>query len=157
MDETLKNRKPKTHWWDLNSGMRMLHQIDSLILEYIQDVLRRKNLTKNPFILDAGGEGGILAEPLARSGYTIHGIDVSKGAVEAAREHAKLDPCLNKKVSYEWESIEDHCLNNGEKYDVVILNNVLHHAKNHDENLRGCIKVLKPEGIIFVSGTNKNF
>ena len=130
----------------------------------IKDVLEKRNLilgnegfqlSNTLNILDVGCGGGILAEPLARAGSNLVGIDVNHVSIEAAKDHAKLDPCL--KISYRWESIEDHSLHNVEKYDIVILNSVLPHAKNHDVLLRDCIKTLKPGGIIFASGVAKTF
>ncbi|KAK5638493.1 hypothetical protein RI129_012788 [Pyrocoelia pectoralis] len=152
-------------WWDINSKVRPLQQVDSLCLEYIKNVLWEKGLVKEGggfqlikelLILDVGCGGGILTEPLARAGSKIIGIDINNSAIQAAEEHAKLDPNL-RNLSYRWESIEDHCAENVEKYDVVILNLVLHHSKNHEVLVENCAKVLKPGGLVFMSATGKTY
>lgn len=155
----------KDNWWDPNSPFKVLQQIDSRALEYIKDILRKKNFVGNEegfkfregvCILDAGCGGGILTEPLARGGSNIIGIDINKSAIETAQAHAKLDPGL-KNLRYRWESIEDHALNNPEKYDVVILNLVLHFARNQELLLQNLLKMLKPGGTIFISAIGKSY
>ncbi|KAB0791072.1 hypothetical protein PPYR_02872 [Photinus pyralis] len=155
----------KSDWWDPNSWFKPLIEMNSLNLLYIQDVLREKGFVKDEGgfrlcedlrILDVGCGGGLIAEPLARAGANILGIDINKDCIEAAEEHAKLDPCL-KNLKYKWESIEAHSLENVEQYDVVILNFVLHHVKNHDDLIRDCLKTLKPGGVIFLSTISKNW
>ncbi|KAK5637968.1 hypothetical protein RI129_012263 [Pyrocoelia pectoralis] len=157
--------KQKDGWWNLNTEFRVLHQANSLVLDYMKDVLQKENLIKgcgfqvsnDLKVLDVGCGGGILAEPLARSGLKVVGIDINRSAIEAAQAHAELDPCLTNRLIYKWESIEDHSLTNVEKYDIVILSFVLHHAKHHDVLLRNCIRTLKPGGLIFMSSIAKTY
>ncbi|KAB0794111.1 hypothetical protein PPYR_13731 [Photinus pyralis] len=155
----------KLTWWDPNSWLRLLIQENYLALSYMKGVLRQKGFAKGEEgfrvseglrILDVGCGGGLITEPLARAGADILGIDINKDAIEIAEEHAKLDRCL-RNIKYKWESIESHCLDNVEKYDVVILNFVLHHAKNHESLIRDCIKTLKPGGVIFLSSFAKSW
>ncbi|XP_031333035.1 uncharacterized protein LOC116163297 isoform X1 [Photinus pyralis] len=157
--------KYKSGWWDLNSVMRPLIQLNQLDLEYIKGVLFEKDIIKGyegfQFrdklrILDVGCGGGHLTESLARAGADVCGIDVNSDAIESAKDHLLLDPCL-KNVIYQWDSIENHCVKNAEQYDIVIANNVLHHVKNHDVFVKSCVKAVKPGGLIFFSSFSKTF
>ena len=139
--------------------------MDSRVLEYMKDVFKKRNLIieKDGFqlpqslnILDVGCGGGILTEPLARAGATILGIDVNKVAIEAAKDHVKLDPCL-KNIQYRWESVEEHSQHNMETYDIVILNSVLQHSNNPDVLLGSCVKTLKPGGFLFLTSASKTY
>jgi ubiquinone biosynthesis O-methyltransferase len=51
-------------------------------------------------ILDVGCGGGILAEPLARLGAQVVGIDAAREGVRAARAHAALDPRVCARTTY---------------------------------------------------------
>lgn len=51
-------------------------------------------------ILDVGCGGGILAEPLARLGAQVVGVDAAEEGVRAARAHAALDPRVRARTTY---------------------------------------------------------
>ncbi|KAB0792034.1 hypothetical protein PPYR_13995 [Photinus pyralis] len=153
-------------WWDVNSPLKPLQQLNERALEYIKDVLVAKGLATDDdgrfqlraglVVLDAGCGGGILTEPLARACPNVTAIDINRSAIEVAREHAKLDPSL-KHLTYHWESFDEHALNNVEKYDVIVCNLVIHFAVNQEDLLHDLLKTLKPGGTIILSSVCKSY
>ena len=83
-------------WWDMKGPIRPLHSFTPVRVDYITDAIRRikgtladQNPLQNLRILDIGCGGGLLAEPMARLGGIVTGIDVTSAAIDAARTHAK--------------------------------------------------------------------
>src|SRR5580698_4143067 len=70
-------------WWDPEGEFRPLHRLNPARLAFIRDNLAvrfgRDIKQKQPFkglaLLDIGCGGGIVAEPLARLGFAVTGID----------------------------------------------------------------------------------
>ncbi len=89
-----------TEWWDPKGPMGKLHEINPVRMRYLGDLIARlkrpatdePDSLNGPFhgltMLDIGGGGGILSEPLARLGGTVTGIDPGPDTIAAARQHA---------------------------------------------------------------------
>ena len=84
-------------WWDANGPFRPLHRITPLRLTYLRDRLCQA-FARDPkaaaslaglAILDIGCGGGLVAEPLARLGARVTGIDPAAENIAAARAHAQ--------------------------------------------------------------------
>ncbi|XP_018579334.1 ubiquinone biosynthesis O-methyltransferase, mitochondrial [Anoplophora glabripennis] len=152
-------------WWDEFGPMKPLHSLNKLRIPLIRDGLVNtgaidKEKLNNPLplkdisLLDVGCGGGILAEPLARLGGKVTGIDANPNTIELAKSHSQLSfldiNCLTS-------SIEEHASNNPEKYDAVVASEILEHVSKKDRFLEACVKCLKPNGSIFVTTINKTF
>src|ERR1700761_9367599 len=83
-------------WWNPRGPMAALHKFNPVRLAYIRDRAaahfdrdpkRLDSLAALRF-LDIGCGGGILAEPLARLGAAVVGIDPSDRNIAVARQHA---------------------------------------------------------------------
>ena len=74
--------------------MAPLHDFTPVRIDYILDSVRRLGTgggaggVDGLRILDIGCGGGLLAEPMARLGGAVTGIDATAEAIEAARAHA---------------------------------------------------------------------
>ena len=83
-----------SQWWDPDGPMAPLHDFTPVRIDYILDSVRRlgtggsANGVEGLRILDIGCGGGLLAEPMARLGGIVTGIDATAEATEAARAHA---------------------------------------------------------------------
>ena len=96
-DEIAKFEAMAEEWWDPNGKFKPLHMLNPCRLDYIIEMIRTEfacNPAKvKPFseltILDIGCGGGLLAEPMARLGASVTGIDVTDAAIIAAKAHAK--------------------------------------------------------------------
>lgn len=144
-------------WW---SGKSTLHSLNNVRVPFIckglvltKDTENSKPL-ENIKILEVGCGGGILSEELARLGAIVHAIDPGSEAIEVAKRHALLDPSLTT-LSYILTTVEDHAIENSEKYDAVIASEVIEHVTEKELFLESCIKCLKPNGSIFITTYNK--
>ena len=96
-EEVARFAKDAGQWWDANGPFKPLHRITPLRLTYIREQLcRRFNRDKTQgqtlaglSVLDIGCGGGLVAEPLARLGATVTGIDPGEANILAASAHAQ--------------------------------------------------------------------
>ncbi len=83
-------------WWDPDGPEAMLHRLNPVRLKYIRDQVDqhwqcdecRRTPLEGRTALDVGCGAGLLAEPLARLGATVTGLDASPELIAVARAHA---------------------------------------------------------------------
>src|SRR5437868_8256177 len=83
-------------WWDPDGSEAMLHKLNPVRLKYIRDMVDQHwqgdECSRTPLdgktALDVGCGAGLLAEPLARLGAKVTGIDAAPQVIAVAREHA---------------------------------------------------------------------
>lgn len=84
-------------WWDPRGRSAMLHKLNPVRLRYVRDQIDRHwqtdECSRTPLegkrALDVGCGAGLLAEPLARMGARVTGIDAAPEVISIAREHAR--------------------------------------------------------------------
>lgn len=151
--------KIATEWWDDNGPFKPLHQMNPVRLRFIKDQLcHHFNLNPKilqPFlglrILDIGCGGGILAEPLARLGATVTGIDASPAAIEIAKIHGRS---MGLDIRYLHMGIED-LQKSGEIFDAIISLEVIEHVANVDQFLKISRELITENGAIILSTLNR--
>ncbi|KAF5273983.1 hypothetical protein FQA39_LY01099 [Lamprigera yunnana] len=153
------------NWWNENELMIALHNVNQKILPFMCDQIISTGIVKSGtgegsleglHILEVGCGGGFLSEGLARTGCKLIAIDISAELIEVAKQHALSDPTLPQ-IAYSQETIEDHCKNNHQKYDVVIANFVLEHVSDHDYFVKCCADCVKPGGSLLLSAMAQTF
>lgn len=83
-------------WWDPKGSSAMLHRLNPVRLAYIRDQIdahwhvdaRERHPLVGRRALDVGCGAGLLAEPLARMGADVTGVDAAPENIAAARDHA---------------------------------------------------------------------
>jgi len=83
-------------WWDPKGSSAMLHRLNPVRLRYLRDRIdshwELDETDLKPLAgrraADVGCGAGLLAEPLARMGAEVTGIDAAPENIAAAREHA---------------------------------------------------------------------
>ena len=134
------------HWWDETGPFSMLHQLNPLRIQYIKDAF--KGDLRGLKILDVGCGGGLLAEPLARLGAEVTGLDAVSENIKVASLHAKEE---GLSIHYVASSLEDYLKESSLKFDVVLALEILEHVENPKYFLETCASALKQEGSLFVS------
>src|SRR5271154_4423519 len=81
-------------WWDTSGPMAPLHRINPVRIAWLRDVIARHFRSNGPdpleglTMLDMGCGAGLLAEPLARMGAVVTGLDPAPTSIATARAHA---------------------------------------------------------------------
>ena len=158
-DEVARFARLAGEWWDANGPFKPLHRINPLRLTYIRDQLCRR-FARDPkqgaslkglSVLDIGCGGGLVAEPLARLGAAVTGIDPAPENVAAAKAHAKgagLD------IAYRALTAEALALEGG-TFDAVLLLEVVEHVPDVPLFLKSVAPLVKPGGVMILSTLNR--
>jgi 2-polyprenyl-6-hydroxyphenyl methylase/3-demethylubiquinone-9 3-methyltransferase len=146
-------------WWDPAGAFRPLHRLNPVRVEFIRDRLLartgRDATDSEPLqglsILDIGCGGGLLAEPLARLGAEVTGVDAAERNIEIARAHAAA---TGVKVTYLPCSAEDLVARGGQ-FDAVLAMEIVEHVADLDSFLGAARALLKPDGVLFLATLNR--
>jgi len=102
-------------------------------------------------ILDIGCGGGLVAEPLARMGATVTGIDPSPETIAAARTHATAQ---GLSIDYRACRAEDLAADS-QTYDVVTCLEVVEHVPDVPAFLAVAANLVRPGGVLVLSTLNR--
>ena len=158
-DEVARFAKLAGEWWDANGPFKPLHRINPVRLTYIRDQLCRKfgrdkaaaASLAGLSVLDIGCGGGLVAEPLARLGAEVTGIDPAPENIETAKAHAegaRLD------IIYRATTAEALAAS-GARFDAVLLLEVIEHVPNVPLFLKSVAPLVKPGGLMVLSTLNR--
>lgn len=146
-------------WWNPQGKFRPLHQLNKTRLGFIREQLCRhfdrdmSNLRAltGLSVLDVGCGGGLVAEPIARQGADVLGIDAAEKNVMTATAHAMSSGVA---VNYRTAVPEDLV---GEKklFDVVLALEVAEHVTDPAAFIADCARLLKPGGILVTATLNR--
>src|SRR4051794_16648257 len=147
-------------WWDPWGSFRPLHQINPVRLEFIRGELlahfhldpRLDPRSLSPFaglrLADIGCGGGLIAEPMARLGFAVTGLDADAKAIGVARAHAAASGLA---IDYRVADVETLAAG-GERFDAVLALEIVEHVADRDRFLMALARLVKPGGI-FVGAT----
>jgi 2-polyprenyl-6-hydroxyphenyl methylase/3-demethylubiquinone-9 3-methyltransferase len=146
-------------WWDEAGAFAPLHRLNPARLTYIRDRLcahfARDAKGRKPLagltVLDVGAGGGLVAEPLARLGARVTGIDAVEDNVRIAREHASG---ARLAIDYRCAAAEDLAAEGG-RFDAVIALEVIEHVADRDAFLAALAHLVAPSGALILSTINR--
>ena len=146
-------------WWDPEGKFKPLHQFNPIRLQFIRDRLcdhfDRDPLSMHPLkglsVLDVGCGGGLIAEPLARMGAKVTGIDASEKNTVTAQVHA-AESGLN--IDYKATTVEELAAV-GEIFDAVISLEVVEHVANFELFIKGCADLMGVNSAILIATLNR--
>ncbi|WP_336278928.1 bifunctional 2-polyprenyl-6-hydroxyphenol methylase/3-demethylubiquinol 3-O-methyltransferase UbiG [Bartonella sp. CB175] len=148
-------------WWNPQGKFRPLHQFNPTRLAYIKEKIclafNRDPLALMPFenlrILDIGCGGGLLCEPMARLGAMVVGADAARTNIEVAKIHA-----TQSGLSIDYRTTTAEALSNeGEQFDIILNMEVVEHVADVNLFIASTAKMLKPQGLMFVSTLNRTW
>ena len=144
------------HVWDPAGPMRPLHRLNPLRVGYIRDQAHAVLGTPGGGALrplagvrlaDIGCGAGLLAEPMARLGATVTGIDPSPRSIGAARAHAALGEL---DIDYRAATVES-VAEGGEVFDLVLAMEVIEHSSDPDLFICQLADITRPGGLLVMS------
>ena len=158
--EIAKFEAMAAEWWDPSGKFKPLHMLNPCRLDYITSQIAAefdRDLTAaQPFaglrILDIGCGGGLLAEPMARLGADVVGVDAAERNIPVAQTHAAQS---GLEIDYRHTTAEAMAAN-GEQFDAVLNMEVVEHVANPLAYLTACRELLKPGGLHICSTLNRN-
>jgi 2-polyprenyl-6-hydroxyphenyl methylase/3-demethylubiquinone-9 3-methyltransferase len=146
-------------WWDPAGSFRPLHRLNPARLQFIRDQLivhfGRDPRSLTPFagltLCDIGCGGGLIAEPMARLGFTVSAIDADEEAIAVAREHAAAS---GLDIDYRCETAES-LTQEGRQFDVVLALELIEHVADPAILLAACAALIKPDGVFIGATLNR--
>ena len=150
-------------WWDAAGPMGALHKFNPVRVGWICDLLCRETVkgrqgaanADKPLrgfrLLDVGSGGGILCESLARLGADMVGVDPAPNNVAVASRHAKKS---GLDIAYHCTTVET-LAPLGERYDAVLVMEVVEHVKDVAGFLRDAARMVKPGGLLVGATLNR--
>lgn len=156
-DEQARFGAMAAEWWDPHGSSAMLHKLNPVRLRYIReqadrhwnlDQTARRPLTGKT-ALDMGCGAGLLAEPLARLGASVTGVDAAAETVAVARAHAAAGG-LN--IEYRQG---DAAAVAGETYDLVNCLEVIEHVADPAAFVAQLAGLVTEGGLLILSTPGK--
>ncbi|RDD60984.1 bifunctional 2-polyprenyl-6-hydroxyphenol methylase/3-demethylubiquinol 3-O-methyltransferase UbiG [Ferruginivarius sediminum] len=148
-------------WWDPEGEMKPLHALNPVRVAYLRDRIAAHfghaadsgNLSplEGVSILDAGCGGGLLAEPLARLGARVTGIDAASETIKAAKAHAERQ---GLEIDYRRTTAEE-LADSGARFDAVLAMEIVEHVAELDSFLCACGDMVRPGGVCVVATLNR--
>lgn len=146
-------------WWDESGPMKPLHKLNPVRLDYIRRMAcahfglddQKLGALAGLTAADVGCGGGIVAEPLARMGAAVTGIDAGTENIRAARAHAEVGGLAIDYQATTAEALAD----SGAQFDIVTALEVVEHVADVDLFLTSCAALVKPGGMLVVSTLNR--
>ena len=123
---------------------------DRIAARFGRDVRNRRPLS-GLRLLDIGCGGGLLAEPMARLGAEVVGIDPAAANIEVARLHASAGGLA---IDYRATTAEALAAA-GERFDVVLAMEVVEHVADVHAFVAACATLLRAGGLLTVATINR--
>jgi 2-polyprenyl-6-hydroxyphenyl methylase/3-demethylubiquinone-9 3-methyltransferase len=146
-------------WWDADGPMAPLHRLNPVRIGWARDLIAQHFKLDAPEgaplagvdLVDVGCGAGLFAEPLARLGANVIGVDPAPAAIEAARRHAEE---TGARVVYRRGTVED-LAGDPRLFDVVSAMEVIEHAADPKHFVAAAASLVKPGGLFLASTLNR--
>jgi 2-polyprenyl-6-hydroxyphenyl methylase/3-demethylubiquinone-9 3-methyltransferase len=144
-------------WWNPHGSSAMLHRLNPARLGFLREAIdthwHGAGTGFTPLAgrtaLDVGCGAGLLAEPLARLGATVTGVDAAPENIGAARAHAEAQGLAIEYIAGGVEAVA------GRQFDLVTSLEVIEHVADPAAFVAGLAGALAPGGLMVVSTPNR--
>jgi 2-polyprenyl-6-hydroxyphenyl methylase/3-demethylubiquinone-9 3-methyltransferase len=144
-------------WWDPRGSSAMLHRMNPVRLSFLRQAIdthwsgaaENAKPLAGKRALDVGCGAGLLAEPLARLGAEVTGVDAAEANLAVARTHAE-----GSGLTIDYRHGELAALGLGQ-FDLVTAMEVLEHVADKPTFLAGLARHLAPGGLLVLSTPNR--
>ena len=142
-------------WWDPKGAEAMLHKLNPVRLKYIRDQIDQHwqcdECARTPLegksALDVGCGAGLLAEPLARLGAEVTGLDAAPELIAVARDHAAAQGLEIDYRAGELEELQG-------QFDLITCMEVIEHVADPAAFVKSLAQRLKPGALLVMSTPN---
>jgi 2-polyprenyl-6-hydroxyphenyl methylase/3-demethylubiquinone-9 3-methyltransferase len=146
-------------WWDAEGPMGPLHRLSPVRIGWARDLIARHFKFEAPLgaplagvrLVDIGCGAGLFAEPLARLGADVTGVDPAPAAIDAARRHADE---TGARLAYRVATVEQ-LASEGGQFDVVSAMEVVEHAAEPQSFVAAAASLVRPGGLFLASTLNR--
>lgn len=121
-------------------------------LDYIYKIFKQYEVSFGSKIIDIACGAGFIANPLAKSGYEVTGIDVSEASLSIARQYANPSALVTYKKQNALDLEEK-----SNSYDVALLMDCLEHFSNPDQAVKEAHRILRKGGLLIYHTINRTF
>ncbi len=143
-------------WWDPKGSSVMLHRLNPVRLKYLRDqVDHHWQLDEHDLrplagrrAADVGCGAGLLAEPLARLGASVTGIDAADANIAVARDHA-----LGQGLDIDYRVGGAEALSG--RFDRVTSMEVVEHVADVPAFVGGLAAAVAEGGLLIMSTPNR--
>ena len=144
-------------WWDPHGSSAMLHKLNPVRLTYIRAQIdahwhvdaRERFALAGRTAIDVGCGAGLLAEPLARMGGQVTGVDAAPENIAVARSHA-----VGQGLEIDYFAGELAALPPA-TFDLVTAMEVVEHVTDPAAFIAGLAARLAPGGLMILSTPNR--
>ena len=155
-------------WWDAKGSSAMLHRLNPVRLRFIREAIDAHFATEASTLkplngrraLDVGCGAGLLAEPLARLGGQVTGIDAAAENIAVAQAHASAMGLAH---------VPEHASAAGAVrylhgeigaiaptgFDLVCAMEVIEHVAHKEAFVAALAQALTPDGLLVLSTPNR--
>ncbi|SNB65287.1 3-demethylubiquinone-9 3-methyltransferase [Arboricoccus pini] len=142
-------------WWDLRGPMRPLHMMNPVRIGFFRDEMVKRlgggvdsaAALSGLAVLDVGCGGGLLAEPLARLGARMTGVDLEAALIDVANRHAAASGLeIDYRVATTDQLIEEDL-----RFDAVIASEVIEHVADPQAFVSSLAHLVRPGGLVLLS------
>ena len=148
-----------TAWWDPAGAFRPLHRLNPVRLAYLHAHLTghfgrdAKSLTPlaGLELVDIGSGGGLVAEPMARLGAAVTGLDAGTENIAIATHHA-----AEAGLAIEYRAVTAESLAaEGRQFDIVLALEIIEHVADRDIFLAAAADLVRPGGCLVAATLNR--
>lgn len=144
-------------WWDPKGSSAMLHRLNPVRLQFLRDAIdvhwagdvRSRQPLESKSALDVGCGAGLLAEPLARLGADVTGVDAAPENAAAATVHAEGSDLDIRYLAGELDSLDLGT------FDLVTAMEVIEHVADKGAFVHQLTQRLAPNGLLVLSTPNR--
>ena len=152
--EVAKFEAIAAEWWDPDGKFKPLHLMNPCRLDYILNQIagqfgtrRGRNALAGLSVVDVGSGGGLIAEPMARLGANVTGLEAAEGNVAVAAAHAAT---MGLTIDYRVETAEAAAAG-GAQFDVVIALEIVEHVADVPAFIDAICALVRPGGLLIMS------
>ena len=144
-------------WWDPHGSSAMLHKLNPVRLAYIRAQIdahwhvdaRERFALAGRSAIDVGCGAGLLAEPLARMGAKVTGVDAAPENIAAAKAHAAGQGLAISYFAGELAALPSAT------FDLVTSMEVVEHVTDPAAFIAELAARLAPGGLMILSTPNR--